>query len=146
MSAPLLDQINIVASDLDATVGFYRLLGIDLRDPIRTAGGEPFHASSAPSAGALLEADSPRFARVWNRGWSDEPDVSGRVLIGLRVADRAEVDRLAGEAGSAGYRVLQPPHDAFWGARYAIVEDPDGIAVGLMSPADEAHRAPPPSF
>ena len=34
----------------------------------------------------------------------------------------------------SGYAGLQPPHDAFWGARYAIIEDPDGIAVGLMSP------------
>ena len=35
--------------------------------------------------------------------------------------------------------------DSFWGARYAIVEDPDGIAVGLMSPISAKHRAPPPA-
>ena len=38
----------------------------------------------------------------------------------------------------AGYRGQQPPYDAFWGARYAVVEDPDGNAVGLMSPSDPA--------
>jgi uncharacterized glyoxalase superfamily protein PhnB len=31
-------------------------------------------------------------------------------------------------------RGCSQPWDAFWGARYAMVEDPDGIAVGLMSP------------
>ena len=45
---------------------------------------------------------------------------------------------------SAGYRGLQSPYDAFWGARYAMVEDPDGVAVGLMSPVTDEHRSPPP--
>lgn len=141
-----LDQINIVANDLHATVAFYRMLGVDLQTPIAAADGAPFHTSSKPAPGAVLEADSPRFARVWNQGWEGEERLAGRVVIGLRVADRAAVDRLAEEIVRAGYRALQPPFDAFWGARYAIVEDPDGIAVGIMSPADAEHRSPPPGF
>jgi len=138
------DQVNIVAADLEATVAFYRRLGIDLHEPFRTAGGAPFHTSSRAAEGGLIEADSPAFAQVWNQGWRGESELAGRVVIGLRVADRGEVDRLYREATAAGGKGLQPPYDAFWGARYAIVEDPDGIAVGLMSPADEAHRSPPP--
>lgn len=135
------DQLNIVSDDLGATVGFYRLLGIQLHDPFRTPTGELFHTSSKTSP--LLEADSPAFARAWNQGWNQEPDLHGRVVIGLRVTDRAEVDRLYREVVGLGYRGLQPPFDAFWGARYAIVEDPNGLAVGLMSPADEEHKSPP---
>jgi hypothetical protein len=41
-------------------------------------------------------------------------------------------------------RGRQPPFDAFWGARYAIVADPDGNDVGLMSPIDESRRTWPP--
>jgi hypothetical protein len=37
---------------------------------------------------------------------------------------------------AAGYAGPQPPYDAFWGARYAIVQDPDDNDVGLMSPID----------
>jgi uncharacterized glyoxalase superfamily protein PhnB len=44
----------------------------------------------------------------------------------------------------ADYRGLREPHDAFWGERYAIIEDPDGIAVGLMSPMSPYRKAPPP--
>jgi uncharacterized glyoxalase superfamily protein PhnB len=48
---------------------------------------------------------------------------------------------------SAGYLGLQPPFDAFWGARYAILEDPNGAAVGLMSPIDPEKRFwPPPGW
>jgi uncharacterized glyoxalase superfamily protein PhnB len=45
----------------------------------------------------------------------------------------------------AGYRGLQEPYDAFWGARYAIIEDPDGIAVGLMSRVSPDRKSQPPN-
>lgn len=144
MPSPVFDQLNVISDDLDATVRFYRQLGVQLNEPFRTATGEPFHTSDKGGTGALFEADSPAFARVWNEGWQQEADLNGRVVIRLRVADRTAVDQLYGEITGAGYRGLQPPYDAFWGARYAIVEDPNGLAVGLMSPADDAHRAPPP--
>ena len=44
-----------------------------------------------------------------------------------------------------GVAVQQEPYDAFWGARYAVVSDPDGNAVGIMSPVDDAFRSEPPS-
>jgi uncharacterized glyoxalase superfamily protein PhnB len=143
MARTAFDQINIITEDFDSTGDFYALLGTPFGEPARTAEGEPFHASCRPDAGVALEADSPRFARFWNQGWADEEKLSGRVLLGLRVADRESVDRLFDAVAAAGYRTLQPPLDAFWGARYAIVEDPNGIAVGIMSPADGAHRAAP---
>ena len=139
-----LDQINIVSKDLDATVAFYRRLGIGMQDPFRTRSGEPFHTNSASGVTPLLEADSSRFARIWNTGWRTETDLDGRIVIGLRFDSRDEVDRVYSEMVDSGHRSLQPPYDAFWGARYAVIEDPDGIAVGLMSPADNAHRSPPP--
>lgn len=143
MARTIFNQINLIAGNLDATLAFYRHLGLDLEDPARTAEGEPFHANSR-GAGGSLEADSPAFARVWNQGWKDEADLAGRVVVGLRVEDRAAVDRLYGEIVAAGHKGLQPPFDAFWGARYAVVEDPDGVAVGLMSPRDGPHGPPPP--
>ena len=40
----------------------------------------------------------------------------------------ADVDRLYSEVRDAGYAGSNQPYDAFWGARHAIVEDPDGNA------------------
>jgi catechol 2,3-dioxygenase-like lactoylglutathione lyase family enzyme len=137
------DQLNIVSDDLDATIAFYRRLGLPMGEPARTDDGASFHASSRPDSGAMLEADSAPFARYWNRGWADEADLNGRVLLGVRVSSRAEVDRIFDEVAATGHRALHPPTDGFWGARYAIVEDPNGIAVGLMSEAEDAHRSPP---
>jgi uncharacterized glyoxalase superfamily protein PhnB len=63
------------------------------------------------------------------------------------VAARDEVDGLVAALEVGGVHVQQPPFDAFWGARYAVVCDPDGNAVGIMSPIDPAsrHPHPPPS-
>jgi hypothetical protein len=33
--------------------------------------------------------------------------------------------------------------DGFWGARYAVIEDPDGNAVGIMSPVNPDRRSQP---
>jgi catechol 2,3-dioxygenase-like lactoylglutathione lyase family enzyme len=141
---PTLNQLNIVSSNPEASIAFYRRLGLDIpdRQVWRTATG--VHHVSAEDAGIDFDLDSTAFAQLWNNGWRGRKDLAGRVVVGLHVASREEVDRLYGEMTAAGHRGLQAPCDAFWGARYAIVEDPDGIAVGLMSPKSAEHRSPPP--
>ena len=145
---PILNQVNIVSTDPDASIAFYRRLGVDIPDDRvwRTSTGA-HHVSAVRGEAAHdvdLDLDSAAFAAVWNTGWRGRRDLAGRVVVGFGVASRQEVDRIYGEMTGAGYHGLQPPYDAFWGARYAMVEDPDGVAVGLMSPVTDEHRSPPP--
>ena len=79
-----------------------------------------------------LDLDSVTFAAEWNRGASGR---SGAIL-GFKVDSRAEVDELVSALAADGVPVQQEPYDAFWGARYAVVSDPDGNGVGIMSPVD----------
>jgi len=44
---------------------------------------------------------------------------------------------------AAGHPARLEPYDAFFGARYAIVSDPDGHNIGLMSPIDADRRLTP---
>ncbi|MEK7687330.1 MAG: VOC family protein [Pseudomonadota bacterium] len=146
---PTLNQLNIVSGNVDASIAFYRRLGVDIPDPRiwRTATGVHHVTAVEPGAteAAGLDLDSAVFAQIWNKGWAGRKDLAGRVVVGFSVSSREEVDRLYGEMTTAGHRSLQAPFAAFWGARYAIVEDPDGIAVGLMSPISAKHRSPPPA-
>lgn len=136
-----LSQINFVVGDMDASAAFYSRLGLDLTD-----GGMPEwrpHHRSTETSGADVDLDSAAFAAEWDAGW---PGGSG-IVVTFRVPSRDDVDRLFDELTLAGHPAQQPPYDAFWGARYAVVADPDGNAVGLMSPADSTRRsqvAPPP--
>ena len=146
---PVLGQLNIVSNDLPKSMAFNRLLGVDAPDGnlCQTASGA-HHANGTIAAGdgvVHVDFDSPRFATMWNAGWAGRTDLAGRILLNFFVGSRAAVDALHDKVTGAGHRALQAPWDAFWGARFAIVEDPDGIAVGIMSPISDQHRAPPPA-
>ena len=148
MSKPTLDQINLVCGDLGASIAFYRRLGVEIPDAgvWRTPTGVHHVGAADQSADRAihLDLDSTAFAQRWNVGWKGRTDLRGRVVVGFRVPARADVDDVFRDMTGAGYRGLQEPHDAFWGARYAIIEDPDGIAVGLMSEMSDEYRSPPP--
>ena len=58
---------------------------------------------------------------------------------------REAVDALVDSLVAEGVAVQQEPYDAFWGARYAVVSDPDGNGVGIMSPIDPAQRRDEPA-
>ena len=132
----VLNQLNLVVRDMEASAAFYRRLGMEIED------SGPDHRS-ATNAGALdFDLDSRSFAKVWNSAARDAPCV----VIGFGVASREEVDRLHDHLTGLGHPSAQPPFDAFWGARYAIVEDPDGNHVGLMSPLDPSRRTAPPEI
>jgi catechol 2,3-dioxygenase-like lactoylglutathione lyase family enzyme len=148
MSKPILDQINLVCGDMDASIAFYRRLGVEIPEAAvwRTSTGA-HHVSAGDRSGDQtidFDLDSAAFAQCWSTGWKDRTDLRGRLVVGFGVATRAAVDDVYRDMIGAGYRGLQEPHDAFWGARYAIIEDPDGIAVGLMSPISPEKKLPPP--
>ncbi len=88
-----------------------------------------------------VDLDSVTFAAKWNQGASGR---SGAIL-GFKVDTREAVDVLVAALAAEGVPVQQEPYDAFWGARYAVVSDPDGNGVGIMSPVDPArrHEGPP---
>jgi catechol 2,3-dioxygenase-like lactoylglutathione lyase family enzyme len=134
------DSINLVVGDMSASRAFYAKLGLDFgnaHDPV----WDNHHVTSRQGGGdaptADFDLDSASFANQWNAGWRGGPGV----VLGFKVDTRQDVDDLV---ASLGAPVQQPPYDAFWGARYAVVSDPDGNAVGIMSPPDDAHRSAPP--
>lgn len=137
-----LNQLNIVAKDFDATLEFYRRLGVEIPDIVKLPDGT-CHARAASPNGFSLEFDNHALARIYNAAWR-RADGSSRALIGFSLPTREAVDLRYAELVAAGYEGRQPPFDAFWGARYAIVADPDGNDVGLMSPVDENRRTWPP--
>jgi uncharacterized glyoxalase superfamily protein PhnB len=136
--APKLAQLNLLVDDMRASLGFYRRLGV----AAAATESDP-HAELSLPGGFTLELDTVESARVWHAGVRGDP-ASGRVVIGFSLPSRAAVDASYAELTAAGYAGRQPPFDAFWGARYAIVADPAGNDVGLMSPVDESMRSWPP--
>jgi uncharacterized glyoxalase superfamily protein PhnB len=139
-SAPDLHMLNLVIADMAASLAFYQRLGIAAPEAQDTAAA---HVALRMPGGLSLELDTAESARLWHAGWRTNP--SGvRVVLGFSLPTREAVDARYAELTSAGYAGRQPPFDAFWGARWAIVADPDGNDIGLMSPIDESRRTWPP--
>jgi len=149
MSEPLspiaLPQINIVVRDMQRSVAFYRLLGVVIEESRGPAWAEwaRHHVNGVASNGVRVELDSVAFAKQWNPGL-DETKMGSSMIPMFHVSSREDVDRIHALLTAAGHRSHQAPEDAFWGARYAILEDPDGNSVGIMSPIDDSKRQPAP--
>jgi catechol 2,3-dioxygenase-like lactoylglutathione lyase family enzyme len=138
-STPDLHMLNVIVGDMQASLEFYRRLGVTPR----SQGAPGAHVQMKMPGGFSLELDTAESARAWHAGWRADP-ASARVVIGFALPSRQAVDERYAELTAAGYPGRQPPFDAHWGARYAIVSDPDGNDVGLMSPTDESRRTWPP--
>ena len=137
---PVFDQVNLVVRDMDAMLGFYRRLGVDIA-PAQPP-WDAHHRTVVTSGGVDLELDSASFAAQWDEGW---PAGAPGSVLGFRVEARGAVDAIYADLTDDGAVGQQPPYDAFWGARYAVVTDPDGNAVGIMSAVDPLRRTEPPA-
>jgi uncharacterized glyoxalase superfamily protein PhnB len=133
-------MLNVVVRDMAASLDFYWRLGI-----AGPSSGDPAgaHVQLKMPGGFSLELDTAESARLWHAGWRADPE-SVKVILGFVLPNRQAVDDRYAELTSAGYRGRQQPFDAFCGARYAIVADPDGNDVGLMSPVEDSRRTWPP--
>jgi catechol 2,3-dioxygenase-like lactoylglutathione lyase family enzyme len=131
--SPVPDQFNLVVSDMEATVAFYQRLGLTIAET--TPDFQAHHRSTQLAGRIDLGFDSVEFARYWDKGWK-----GGMGVLGFKVDSRQEVDEVYADLTSAGYTSRHEPYDAFRGARYAGVEDPDGNPVGIMSPVDPDQR------
>jgi predicted lactoylglutathione lyase len=154
VTATRIDHINVVVGDVDAAATFLAGLGVDL--PAALAGWEPWDAhhrtiSTTTSTNEGddvadrafgIDLDSSAFAQHWG---GVRRTFNG-VVVNLRAEERSDVDGLYERALSLGGRSCTSPYDAFWGARYAVVEGPGPITIGIMSVPDPEQRADPPDL
>lgn len=121
--------IEIVAEDLDASLAFYRLLGLDV------PAAEGPHVEVGLPGGNKLAFDTEEVIGSMHPGWTP-PTGPGRVAIAFGVPAPADVDTIYEKLTAAGYSGPLAPFDAPWGQRYATVVDPDGTSVDLFAALD----------
>jgi len=44
-----------------------------------------------------------------------------------------EIDQVCAKLAEADFSIFKEPWDAFWGQRYAILQDPDGYKIDLYA-------------
>ncbi len=129
-------SINLFVKDMAASLAFYRRLGLEIAaESIWPDEATAQHVAIAVPDGLSLELDSYDLTRRYDQGFK-EPSGPPRAAVIFKVPTREAVDELHARMTAAGHPSHLQPFEAFWRARYAVVEDPDGNQVGIMSPQD----------
>jgi catechol 2,3-dioxygenase-like lactoylglutathione lyase family enzyme len=127
--------VYLFVRDLDATLGFYNLLGLSVERI------SPVFARATMPNGSAIEFGCAELTRSYDPNWQ-EPTGPGTNTINFELSSRAAVDATYAALVAAGYTGHLAPCDPLWQARFALIDDPDGNIVGLHSPRDrEAERS-----
>jgi catechol 2,3-dioxygenase-like lactoylglutathione lyase family enzyme len=129
MKKPRPALIELVVSDMAATLAFYRGLGLGIPPE---ADREP-HVDLALDGGIRLAFDTEATVRSFDPGWT-APTGGHRAALAFACDSPADVDATWTELTAAGHEGHLAPWDAFWGMRYAVLRDPDGTPVDLFAP------------
>lgn len=120
--------IDIVVADMGRALAFYRTLGLaasaddagEGQTQIRTPGGTTLGLMTEE----VMRGADPRWVTP----------VGQRVTFACLCDSPEELDATYARVTAAGYAGLKEPWDAFWGQRYAFLQDPDGNRVDLFTP------------
>lgn len=122
----ILDAVGIVCGDLKESQRFYNLLGLQFQQ----AGG-PEHVEATTTTGLRLMLDSEALMKKINPDFV-KPTGSGMTL-GFKQESVAGVNEVYDTVIKSGFVGTKAPYDAFWGQRYASIQDPDGNPIDLFA-------------
>jgi catechol 2,3-dioxygenase-like lactoylglutathione lyase family enzyme len=123
---PQLNAIGIVVSDMGRSIGFYRLLGVDVPET-----PDEGHVDTFLPNGVRFMLDTEDVIRSFRPDWTRE--TGNQLALAFECSSPSEVDEVYRRACDAGFHGEKEPWDAFWGQRYAQLQDPDGNGVDLYA-------------
>ena len=121
-----LNAIGIVVSDMERSIRFYRLLGLEVPE----TPGEG-HVDTFLPNGVRFMLDSEEVVKSFRPDWTRA--TGNQLALAFECSSPAEVDEVYARAVDAGFDGEKEPWDAFWGQRYAQLADPDGVPVDLYA-------------
>ena len=122
-----MNAIGIVVVDMAESTRFYRLLGVDVPEA-PTEG----HVDTFLPNGVRFMLDTEETMRSFRPEWRRE--TGNQVALAFECESAAAVDETYGRVVAAGFHGEKEPWDAFWGQRYAQLQDPNGVGVDLYAP------------
>jgi catechol 2,3-dioxygenase-like lactoylglutathione lyase family enzyme len=123
---PLLNAIGIVVSDMGGSIRFYRLLGVDVPET-----PDEGHIDTFLPNGIRFMLDTEEVVHSFRAEWRRE--TGNQLGLAFECESPAEVDEIYARVTAAGFHGETEPWDAFWGQRYAQLQDPDGVPVDLYA-------------
>ncbi|MFZ2527715.1 MAG: VOC family protein [Rhodococcus sp. (in: high G+C Gram-positive bacteria)] len=123
---PHLSAVGLVVNDLVRSFECYRLLGLDLPTELPDS---PHFEVTLPG-GLRLMWDTVESVRAFAPEFTLAP---GGASLAFDCGGAEHVDATCTALLDAGCTQVKAPWDAFWGQRYAQLEDPDGYPIDLFA-------------
>jgi len=123
---PQLNAVGIVVSDMARSIRFYRLVGLDVPEA-----PDEGHVDTFLPNGVRFMLDTEDVVRSFRPEWTRE--TGNQLGLAFECASPGEVDDVYARVTAAGFHGEKEPWDAFWGQRYAQLQDPDGVRVSLYA-------------
>jgi catechol 2,3-dioxygenase-like lactoylglutathione lyase family enzyme len=123
---PSLNAIGIVASDMARSIAFYRLLGLDVPETPNEG-----HVDTFLPNGIRFMLDTEEVVKSFKADWARAD--GNQLSIAFECGSPGEVDEVYARVVAGGFEGEKDPWDAFWGQRYALLADPDGVEVNLYA-------------
>ena len=128
-SKPLFRGVYLFVKDLDRTLAFYQLLGLEVERV------SDMFARANWDDKVFLEFGTADLTKSYDPGWS-RPSLPPNCTLALEYGSDGEVDSIHHRAIQKGYQSHLEPTTPPWQSRFAILIDPDGNYVGLHGPRD----------
>jgi catechol 2,3-dioxygenase-like lactoylglutathione lyase family enzyme len=123
---PQLNAIGIVVSDMERSIRFYRLLGVDVPET-----PDEGHIDTFLPNGVRFMLDSEDVVRSFRPDW--ERATGNQVGLAFECERPEQVDEVYAQVTAAGFHGEKEPWDAVWGQRYAQLQDPNEVPVDLYA-------------
>ncbi len=118
---PAFTGLHFFVRDMAKAIAFYRRLGIAIEY-------NPHFVHVSLPNGVGLAFGSYALTRGYDPGFRES--TGGAIALQFDLPSREAVDAMYADLTGAGHPGRLAPIDAFWGSRYAEVEDPDGNIGG----------------
>jgi uncharacterized glyoxalase superfamily protein PhnB len=129
---PRFEAVGIVVGDMARSLAFYRKLGLEFPEGAEAED----HVEAQLPGGLRYMLDTESVIKMFDPEWQ-RPSGGHAVGGAFRCDSPEEVDRVYAELLEAGGTAHKEPWDAFWGQRYAQLNDPDGTVIDLFAPLPE---------
>ena len=122
-----LNAAGVTTTNLQKTVEFYTILGFTFPEHKE----DEQHLESVVTERSIkLMIDAKNIVKDII---GEDPKPGNHSSFAIEYDSPKEVDSVAEKIKAAGFKIVKEPWDAFWGQRYAVVEDPDGYKVDLYA-------------
>ena len=124
---PSLHSVLIIVADIQASIKFYRTLGLDVPD----ANPDDTHIDCIMEGSVYICLVPEATAKKHRDGW--QGSAGNRLTLQFRCETQNDVDVTYTKLINEEYTSSELPHDTPWGERYAQVLDPDGNVIVLFA-------------